>query len=186
MMQFNVMTLKTLFGGKGCFAALMLAQKRFSADVDEHVLFQIGMLSKLFLAKAASIFGLLLMDFTYMAVESVFGTEDELAFHAMKLPRSLMDLFHMLTECLRIQIDFSATLAGLFQGLFLGMNAILVFDEAVIRFKSFRTVPTKEWQRIMSFTAMLDDLFGTDPLGTAIWTIINSVLRVAVKGDIVP
>ena len=144
-MYFSVMDLETLFGGKSRFATLMLAQKRFSANVDEHVLFQIGMLSKLFLAKAASIFGLFLMDFTYMAVESVFGTEDELTFHAMKLPRSLMDLFHMLTECLRIQIDFPATLAGLFQGLFLSMNAILVFDEAVISLKSFRTVSTQKW-----------------------------------------
>ena len=91
------MDFQTLFGSKGRFAAFMLAQKWFSANVDEHVLFQIGMLSKLFLAKAASVFGLFLMDFTYMSVEGVFGAEDEFAFYAMKLARSLMDLFHVLS-----------------------------------------------------------------------------------------
>ena len=129
MMYFPVMDLQTLFRSEGRFTAFMLAQKWFGPDVDEHVLFQIGMLSKLFLAKAASVFGLFLMDFTYMAVESVFGAKDELTFHTMKLPRSFVDLFNVLSEGLGVQVDFSAFFAGLFQGLFFGVYPVFMLDK---------------------------------------------------------
>ena len=137
-------------------------------------------------AMSANIFLLLLMNFAHMSVEGIFGTEDELAFDAMKLPRSFVNLFDVLPQCFGIKIDFPASITGFFQWLGFGVNSILVLDEAVVSFEPFGTMPAKEWQGVVSFTTMLNDFFGTDSLGTAIRTIIDAVLRIAMERNIVP
>ena len=116
-----------------------------------------------------------------MPVQSIFGTEDKLTFDAMKLPGSFMHLFNVLPERFGIEVNFSTAFAGLFQWFLFGVYSILVLDEAVVRFKSFGAMPAKEWQGIMSFATMRDYFFGTNSFGTAIGTIVDTVLRIAME-----
>ena len=87
----------------------------------------------------------------------------------------------MLLEGLGVEVDLVAAVAGLLQRLLLRVQPLLVLDEAVVRFKSFGAMPAKEWQGIMSFAAMRDYFFGTNSFGTAIGTIVDTVLRIAME-----
>ena len=64
------------------------------------MLLQIRLLSKVFITLATRVFLVFLMNFTNVSIQSIFGAENKLTFHAMKLSGSFVNLFNVLPQSL--------------------------------------------------------------------------------------
>ncbi len=136
------MNLEALLGCKcGLAAVAVLTQEWLGTQVDEHMLLQVGLLSKLLAAVHANVLLVLLMNLAHMPVEGVLGAEDELALEAVQLARPLVHLLDMLPQGFWIQVHLSAAFAGLLQGLLCGVDSVLVLDQAVVGLEAFAAVP---------------------------------------------
>ena len=139
-----VVHLQTLLRGEGRFAHGVLTVERFDPQVDEHVLFQVGLLREVFVTTRANVFLLPVVDFLDVAIQRVLRAEDHLALGAVQLLRPLVHLLDMLLERLGVQVDLPAFVARLFQRFLRGVNPTLVLHETVIRLEPFQTVTAEE------------------------------------------
>ncbi len=137
MVNLPVVDLKALLRREGRLATLMLAEERLETDVDQHVLLEVRLLRELFPAMDANVFLLLLVNLSNVTIESILRAEDELAFGAMELTGSFVDLVDVLSQSLRVEVDFAALLARLLHRLLRHVDPVFVLDKAVVRLEPF-------------------------------------------------
>ena len=181
LVHLPVVHLQTLLRGEGRGAARVLALERLHAPVNEHVLFQVGLLCELLLAFGAHVFLLLVVHLLDVPVEGVLGAQDHFAAHAMQLLGLFVDLADVLLQRLGVQVDFVTDGAAFAQGLLRRVDAGLVLGEAVVRLETFVAMAAREGQRVVGGLAVGDDLFGADGLVVAVGAVVDAVLRIALK-----
>lgn len=184
--DFAVMHLQALLRGERRFAHGVLAMERFYAQMNEHVLLQVGLLGKVFVTPGANVLLLTMVDFLYVSVECILGAEDHFALGTMQLLGPLVHLLDMLLERLGVQVHLSALVARFLQRLLRGVNPTLVFHEAVVRFEPFQAMTAKKRQRPVNFLTMLNNILGTYEFRVAIGAVVYSVLRIALEREVVP
>ena len=79
----------------------------------------------------------------------------------------------MLLERLGVEVDLVAAVAGLLQRLLLGVQPLLVLDEAVVRLEALRAAAALEGQRAVPLPAVLHDVLGADVLGVAVGAVVD-------------
>ena len=135
MVDFSVVDLQALLGGKSGLAAFVIAQKRLSSYVNQHVLFQVGLLGEKLPTMDAHELLLLLVDLPDVPVQGVLGTEDELAAETMQLTGSFVNLANVLPQGLGVKVDLATFFARLFQRLLRDVYSGFVLDQAVVSLK---------------------------------------------------
>ncbi len=169
-----VVDLQTLLGGEGRGAVALLAQERFHAQMNQHVLLEVGVLRELLVALCTHVALLSLVNLLYVPVERILGTEEDLAaVRAVQLFGALVHLLDVQAQGLGVEVDSAARSAQLSQGLVHGVDAVLVLDQAVVRLEALLAVAAPERHRRVLLAAVLDDVLRANQTHRAVGAVVN-------------
>ena len=82
-------------------------------------------------------------------------------------------LLDVLLQRLGVEVDLVAAVARLPQRLLLGVQPLLVLNEAVVRLEALRAAAALERQRAVPLPAVLHDVLGADVLGVAVRAVVD-------------